>query len=40
MVLERFGEHRIKLVYSDYRNIKITTPEDMNTAEMFIENIF
>lgn len=40
MVLERFGEHHIKLVYSDYRNIKITTPEDMNTAEMFIENIF
>ena len=40
MVLERFGEHRIKLVYSDYRNIKITTPEDMNTAGMFIENIF
>ena len=29
-----------KLVYSDYRNIKITTPEDLNTAEMFIENIF
>ena len=40
MVLERFGEHHIKLVNSDYRNIKITTPEDMNTAEMFIENIF
>ena len=40
MVLERFGEHHIKLVYSDYRNIKITTPEDMNTAEMLIENIF
>ena len=40
MVLERFGKHRIKLVYSDYRNIKITTPEDMNTAEMFIEDIF
>ena len=40
MVLERFGEHHIKLVYSDYRNIKITTPEDLNTAEMFIENIF
>ena len=39
MVLERFGEHHIKLVYSDYRNI-ITTPEDLNTAEMFIENIF
>ena len=40
MVLERFGKHRIKLVNSDYRNIKITTPEDMNTAEMFINDTF
>ena len=40
MVLERYGEHRIKLVNSDYRNIKITTPEDMNTAEIFIKDTF
>ena len=40
MVLERFGGRRIKLVNSDYRNIKITTPEDMNTAEMFINDTF
>ena len=40
MVLERFGEHRIKLVNSDYTNIKITTPEDMNTAEMFMKDAF
>lgn len=40
MVLERYGGHRIKLVNSDYRNIKITTPEDMNTAEIFIKDTF
>ncbi|MBO4267036.1 MAG: 2-C-methyl-D-erythritol 4-phosphate cytidylyltransferase [Lachnospiraceae bacterium] len=33
MVLEYFTDHRIKLVMGDYRNIKITTPEDLSLAE-------
>lgn len=35
MVVERFGHHPVKLVMGDYKNIKITTPEDLKIAEVF-----
>ena len=34
-LVERLGE-KIKVVRSDYRNIKITTPEDLKVAESFL----
>ncbi len=37
-VVEMFTEARVKLVEASYRNIKITTPEDMKTAEAFLED--
>lgn len=36
MLIEAYG-HRVKIVDGDYKNIKITTPEDIITAEMFIK---
>ena len=33
MVVERFTDARVKLVEGDYRNLKVTTPEDIGTAE-------
>jgi len=39
MVVERFTDVRIKLVPGSYRNIKITTPEDLLTAEGFLDTI-
>lgn len=36
-VVELFTETRVKLVEASYQNIKITTPEDMKTAEAFLE---
>ncbi|MGV3540459.1 MAG: 2-C-methyl-D-erythritol 4-phosphate cytidylyltransferase [Rufibacter sp.] len=35
-VVERFG-HKIQLVEGSYRNIKITTPEDMVLAQAFLQ---
>lgn len=37
MVVELMTGHKVKLVQSDYRNIKITTPEDLLIAEVFCE---
>lgn len=37
MVLETVGEGRIRLIEGDYRNIKITTPEDLEIAEIFLK---
>lgn len=36
-LVERTG-HRVHIVESDYRNIKITTPEDILIGEAFIQN--
>lgn len=36
-VVERFGSCRVKLVEASYRNIKITTPEDLQMAEAFLK---
>lgn len=37
MVVEHFTQNQVKLVEGSYRNIKITTPEDMRIAEAFFE---
>lgn len=36
MVVEHFSGHAIKLIEGSYRNIKITTPEDLQIAQLFI----
>lgn len=36
MVVERMTAQRVKLVYGSYENIKVTTPEDMAVAEIFL----
>lgn len=35
-VVELFTDYKVKLVEASYTNIKITTPEDINTAETFL----
>lgn len=35
-VVELFTDHRVKLAMGAYENIKITTPEDISTAEGFL----
>lgn len=35
-VVELFTDHRVKLALGAYENIKITTPEDIGTAEGFL----
>lgn len=37
MVVETMTEHRVKLIEGSYRNIKITTPEDLDVAAVFCE---
>lgn len=37
MVLETMTDHKVKLVEGSYRNLKITTPEDMEIAEVFLK---
>lgn len=37
MVLSYVSDHKIKMVEADYRNIKITTPEDLQIAELFLK---
>ncbi len=36
MVLERFSDHKVYLFEGSYRNIKITTPEDILIADAFL----
>jgi len=36
MVLEYATEHEVKMIEADYRNIKITTPEDLSIAQLFM----
>lgn len=38
MVMERYGKRNIKIIQGDYKNLKITTPEDMIIAEALINN--
>ena len=37
MVAEIYSEHKVVVVEGDYRNIKITTPEDLELAEFWLE---
>lgn len=37
MVVETFTEHKVKLVKGSYQNIKITTPEDLDIANLFLK---
>lgn len=37
MVLETMSDEKIRLIEGSYRNIKITTPEDLEIAEVFLE---
>ena len=37
MVMEYFGDRRVYLSQGDYKNIKVTTPEDIAIAKMFLE---
>ena len=36
MIVEYFGGTRVKLIEGSYRNIKVTTPEDLIIAEAFL----
>ena len=36
MVLEYATDHEVKMVEADYRNIKITTPEDLAICQLFM----
>ena len=36
MVMEMFSATKVKLVMGDYRNIKITTPDDLSLAKCYI----
>ena len=38
MVVETLTGRPVKLVEGSYKNIKITTPEDIQTAEIFLKN--
>ena len=38
MVVEKYTSVRVKLTQSSYKNIKITTPDDITIAESFIKN--
>ena len=37
MVVEEESGTKIRLVEGSYMNIKITTPEDLNVAEIFLK---
>lgn len=37
MVVEKYTSVRVKLTQSSYKNIKITTPDDITIAESFIK---
>ena len=39
MIMERYFGQKTKVILGDYRNIKITTPEDLLVAEIFLENL-
>lgn len=38
MVVERFGEGRIKMTEGSYTNVKVTTPEDLALLEKLLKN--
>ena len=38
MVVETMTDHKVRLTEGSYRNIKVTTPEDMEVAAAFLQN--
>ena len=38
MIMEQFSGVKSKVIMGDYRNIKLTTPEDLFVAEKFLKN--
>lgn len=38
MVVERMTDYKVKLIEGSYQNIKITTPEDLDIAEIYLPN--
>ena len=39
MVMEEFGNRRVKMIPGGYENIKITTPEDLILGEAMMSNL-
>ena len=39
MVVEQMLGYKVRLTLGSYENIKITTPEDLDIAEMFVKNV-
>lgn len=39
MVVETYGDTKVKLIFGDYLNIKITTPDDIILAESILKKI-
>ncbi len=39
MVIEKMTSHKVRLIEGDYQNIKVTTPEDMDIAGLFLQKI-
>ena len=37
MVVEHYMDRTVKMTMADYKNIKVTTPEDMDIARMFLK---
>ena len=35
MLVEKFTGHKVKIIEGDYKNIKITTPDDLEIAEYY-----
>ncbi len=40
MVVESMTEEKVKLIKGDYTNIKVTTPEDLEIASVFLNRIY
>jgi len=36
MLVEKYTGHKVKIIKGDYRNIKITTPDDLEIAELYL----
>lgn len=39
MIIEKYIGRKSKLIFGDYKNIKITTPEDIEVAKIFLKKI-
>ena len=38
MLVEKFTGHKVKIIEGDYKNIKITTPDDLEIAEYYLSH--